>query len=621
MFIREYVTTNKKTGAKYTVHRLVESYRTDKGPRQRIVMHLGTLSIPKTEWKKLAIALESRLSGQISLFEEDSQIATAADQAMQHYQFKQLQSDDKTAQSKDQNFVPVDLNSVTTMQSRQLGPELAGHTIWECLNLDDILKSCGLSSKKTALAAAVVIGRLVNPSSELATWDWIKNRTALTELLAEDISNIGKNAVYEIADTLLKHKDTIETALRAKEVALFPEQKTLFLYDLTNTYFEGSANNNELAKRGKSKEKRSDCSLVTLALLVDSRGLPVFSQVYQGNQSEPQTLQSVLTRLLTDCQDKLVQVMPTIVMDRGIATKENIKLLQDQQFPYVIIERRAVEKDYLEEFEKARETFEIINNDSNSSANSANIYVKKIPGEQGTKVLCLSEGKEQKETAMDNLKEKRFIEDITRLKNSVNRRNILKPEKVSERIGRLRERYPTVARYYDINPVADENNIETVDITWTKKETRDQRSTLTGCYVIESSHQELSAREIWNIYNTLTQVEYSFRCLKTDLGMRPVHHQLAKRTEAHLFISILAYHLLICIENHLRDQNDTRKWSTIKTQLSTHIRSTVVMTDNEGRIHHIRVSGMQEKNHTDIYKKLGAKDLTKKLYKTMQKRL
>lgn len=222
---------------------------------------------------------------------------------------------------------------------------------------------------------------------------------------------------------------------------------------------------------------------------------------------------------------------------------------------------------------------------------------------------------------MDSLKENRFIEDITRLKNSVNRRNILKPEKVSERIGRLRERYPTIARYYDINPVVNENNLETVDITWTKKESRDERATLTGCYVIESSHQELSAREIWHIYNTLTRVEYSFRCLKTDLGMRPVHHQLAKRTEAHLFISILAYHLLICIENYLRNQSDIRKWSTIKTQLSTHIRSTVIMTDNKGKVHHIRVSGMQEKNHTDIYKKLGVTDFIIKSHKIIHKRL
>jgi len=200
---------------------------------------------------------------------------------------------------------------------------------------------------------------LVNPSNDLDAWKWLRNRSALLELTDEDLSNVGKNVIYEIADTLLEHKDYIEKELRKKEAILFSEKNTLFLYDLTNTYLEGNGKNNGLAKRGKSKEKRNDCPLITLALLVNSRGFPIFSQIYKGNQSEPETLEKVLNRL--ECENNtLLQFMPTIIMDRGIATMDNIDLLNKRECPYVVIERRSAEKDFIEEFENARDNFEVI---------------------------------------------------------------------------------------------------------------------------------------------------------------------------------------------------------------------------------------------------------------------
>jgi len=141
-----------------------------------------------------------------------------------------------------------------------------------------------------------------------------------------------------------------------------------------------------------------------------------------------------------------------------------------------------------------------------------------------------------------------------------------------------------------------------------KKPLRRERSSLTGCYVIQTSHKDLSACEIWELYHTLTKVEYAFRCLKTDLGMRPIHHQLADRTEAHLFISVLAYHLLTGIETGLREQGDTRQWSTIKKVLCTHTRSTIILHGEENKVYSIRLSSQPEPEQRDIYKKLGIKD-------------
>lgn len=618
MFIRQTSTKHKKSNTRYIKYQLVESYRTDKGPRQRVIMELGTLMLPKSEWRKLAAVLEARLAGQESLLAEEPAIAAAADAAMKKYRFIQTKTQEKQQRQEQRSLVTIDLQSVSSCEHRSLGPELVGHVMWNRLDFNRILRDCGLSQQQQALAQAVVVARLVAPSSDLAAWNWLKSQTALLELLPVDLSGIGKDAVYEIADVLLAHKNRIEQALRDQEAVLFPSRTTLFLYDLTNTYFEGQCRHNLLAKRGKSKEQRADRPLVTLALVVDHRGFPILSQIYGGNQSEPQTLPEILKCLYTQDEPHLFEhERPTIVMDRGIATKENIQLLKKGSYPYLVVERRAVEKDYVHEFEQARETFEQISSDITPET----VYVKKIPWENGSRVLCLSAGREQKEQAMDTLKEERFLHDLGRLQASIAKGNIQLAEKVGERIGRLKERYPSIASHYDVILQLDHEQKKVTAVTYVKKPSRTKRQTLTGCYVIETSHQDLAAAEIWRLYTTLTQVEEAFRSLKTDLGIRPVYHQQKSRTEGHLFISVLAYHLLICIEKQLADQNDHRCWSTVRTVLSTHQRSTIILTDDQDRIHHVRVSSKPESAHQEIYRLLDVKDSLKRKHAVVAKRL
>ena len=433
------------------------------------------------------------------------------------------------------------------------------------------------------------------------------------------MSETGKNAIYEIGDTLLSHKKQLEKELRKREEALFPQERSLFLYDLTNTYFEGGASKNTSAHRGHSKEKRSDCPLVTLALVVDGRGFPIFSQIYKGNQSEPETLEEILKRLYVEDETLFREILPTIVMDRGIATKHNVELLKAKHYPYIVVERRATEKDYAQEFTTAKDTFDKIEADSKEGSSS--VYVKKVMTEDACRVLCWSEGREQKEQAMDTLKEKRFLEDLGRLKASVSKKGVVLATKVAERVGRIKERYPSMSQYYEISLDLDEKQKKVVSISWEKLPSREKRATLTGCYVMETSHQDLSAQEIWRLYTTLVKVEEAFRDLKTDLGFRPVHHQLAERTEAHLFISVLAYHLLILIERELRKHGDHRRWSTVRDVLSTHQRTTIIMTDENDQIHHIRSSGIPESEHKELYRMLNIKDQLKRNRSVKGKRL
>ena len=605
MFIREYKTKNKKTGKIYIKHQLVESYRTEAGPRQRIVMNLGKVNLKKSDWRKLAFVLEGKLSGQDSLLKEP-EINAAADAAMENYDFYKIRKKNKTPKGRS---LTIDPQKVSATACRSLGPELVGNNAWDKLSMDAILKEAGLDKKSRELAKATVLARLISPASEASTLKWIKERSSVAEIINTDLLSLKKDPIYEIADILLYHKEAIEKLLREKEKDIFPGSLTLFLYDLTNTYFEGQCKNNSIAKRGKSKEKRSDCPLICLALLVDSRGYPIFSQIYEGNKSEPITLTDVLDRLEDDVKKTLFSKKPTIVADRGIATKDNIALLVERGYPYMVIERKRKEASYKKEFEKAEGSFDkIVKGDGT-------IYFKKIKAGGLARLLVLSQAKKQKEEAMDTLKESRFLEDAGKLKKSVSRGSIMLLPKIQIRIGRLMQKYSTVAKYYDIDTETDTSDKKVLTLKVSKKkEKRDDRKVLTGCYVIETTHIDMDAADILKSYHSLTRIEAAFKSLKADLGIRPVYHQTAERSMGHLFISVLAYHLLNTIELALASKSERIKWSTIKDELSTHMRTTVILTGTDGGIYHTRVSSRPETRHREIYDLLKIKDPLKRIH-------
>ncbi len=605
MFIREYRTKNKKTGKIYIKHQLVESYRTEAGPRQRIVMNLGKVDLKKSDWRRLAFVLEGKLSGQNSLIDEP-EINKAADAAMRNYDFYKIRKKNKVPAGKS---LTIDLEKIGTCACRSLGPELLGASAWDKLSMDTILKEAGLDRKSRELAKATILARLISPASEVATLKWIKERSSVAEIINTDLLSLKKDPIYEIADILLYHKEKVEKLLREKEEAIFPDSSTLFLYDLTNTYFEGKCKNNSIAKRGKSKEKRSDCPLIALALLVDSRGYPIFSQIYEGNKSEPVTLTDVLDRLEDDVKKTLFSKKPTIVADRGIATKDNIALLVKRGYPYMVIERKRSETSYKEEFEKAKSSFDKIVKDDGT------IYFKKIKADGVARLLVLSEAKKEKEEAMDSLKESRFLEDAGKLKKSVSRGSVILLPKIQIRIGRLIQKYPTVAKYYDMSTETDGAGKKVLALKVSKKkEKRDDRKVLTGCYVIETTHIDMKACDILKSYHSLTRIEAAFKSLKTDLGIRPVYHQTGQRSMGHLFISVLAYHLLNTIELDLASEGERVKWSTIRDELSTHMRTTVILTGTDGGIYHTRVSSRPEPRHREIYDLLKIKDPLKKIH-------
>jgi flagellar motility protein MotE (MotC chaperone) len=437
MFIREKTTPNPKPGTTYVKHTLVESYHTPNGTRQRTIMQLGKLSLAKKYWPILAKELENRLSGspasqQKTLFPSrktsrvlgvDKQIQTVANEALEQYHYRQNNKKKQELRKTNQELKVIDLNSATTTFYRSLGAELVGHHLWNSLKFPDILKECGFSARERSLSEAVVLGRLIRPGSDLSTWNWIRNHSSIGELTETSIERVKKDAVYEIADQLWNHKSVLEKHLLKREKELFPNRGNLYLFDLTNFYFEGQALQNEIAFYAKSKEKRDDCPLVSLALVVDQDGFPVTSRVYEGNIGEPTTLRQILKDmgyLSKNQQSEFSPFQPTMVMDRGIATEENVKLLGENQLPYIVIERCPREKEYGDQFSEYQETFERI------PTRSPDVWIRKVPGsdEKTCRILCLSEGRKAKEKAMAERWEDRAEDDLKRFQSSIEKGSI-----------------------------------------------------------------------------------------------------------------------------------------------------------------------------------------------------
>ena len=625
MYIKEVKTTNKKTGKVYVKHVLVESVRVNGKPKPRNIMQLGRLDLPRELWKQLACELEARLRGEMSLnipgIRLKKSVATIANNAMSKYNIlkheKELKEESKISNkdisNKKDNEEPITVlpKDISTGSHRTIGAELIIHETWKQLHMPKLLKSLNFSDRQASIVEALVAGRLISPGSERATYNWIRKRSAIAELTSENIENVGLNSLYKIGDELIKHKDLINNHLKETEDKLFPKREMIYLFDLTNFYFEGQALGNSIAYRGKSKEKRSDCKLVSLGLVVDIDGFPIHSKVFKGNISEPSTLEKILEEMGLLDDKELLPKRPTLIMDRGIATKDNLKFIKKNHFDYALITRGPRNRHYLEEFQNYKNDKEF----TPIIRNNKTIHIKKVlKDDQTSEVLCISEGKRKKENAMKIRWIEHAMEDFASLQRSIKskkRGTVGSLKTAYKRIGRLEERYVNLNKYFEYAVITDPANSEKViDFEYRKLSVFDidgDNDALAGSYVIESSSTKQTAEEIWSLYMTLTRVEKAFRAMKTDLGTRPIFHQTAQRTEAHLYLSILAYHILCNIEYKLGQQGDHRHWSTIRDILSTHQRSTVILSDTNKKIHHIRLSSQPEGEHMEIYQKLKIK--------------
>ena len=593
MYIRKTQCQKKKAGGHYFTYRLVESRRTEKGVRQRTLLNLGVdFSLPREQWPDLTKRIEDILRGQQSLLDIDCDIERLA----QGYASRIIISDQDVSDPDNIDYREVDLDSIEMSRPRSVGGEHVTLEALRFLGLDEKLGRLGFNGPQTAAALGTIIGRACAPGSELATHAWLRERSGLGELIDYDFEGLSLYGMYQVSDQLLGKKAALEQYLYERECSLFGLQETITLYDLTNTYFEGQSKGNALAAHGHSKEKRSDCPLVTLGLVLDSSGFPKRSHVYEGNVSEPATLSEMIHKLESTGIPALQK--PMVVMDAGIATQENIDWLTNHQYPYLVVSRKKHR-----EFDESESI--IVKQDAECTVK----VQKVIDDETGETLLyCHSSQREKKERAIGTLFSRRFEDALQHLDDGLTiKRRLKKYDRVVEKIGRLKQQFSKAAKLFTVTVTKDDKSGNAGKITWQRKPAPDTTDTYPGVYCLRTSQTGWDESTLWKTYTMLTDLEAVFRSLKSELGLRPIHHQIAKRVSGHLFITVLAYHLVHTIRFRLKQMDNHSSWSSLRKILSTQSRVTVSMQCKNGSTVHVRKSTRPEPNQQEIYSALGLK--------------
>lgn len=547
----------------------------------------------------------------------------------------------------------VFIDEVSHGYSRELGTVLIGHNFWERLNFPNILKECGFNERQVKTAQISVLNRLIAQDSEHSIISWLQT-VAVDELLGIDTSPMREDRFYRISDKLLKNQGEIEERLYQREKDLFSLEDSVFLYDLTNTYFEGVCAGNPKAGYCKNqKEKRSDCPQVVVALVLDGDGFIRRHRMFPGKMSDAKSLKEIILAIEEEFQESH---MPTIIFDRGMVSDENMNILKEyNNLKFIVMCRSGEEALLANEFEN--EKFSQI--EKRDSKPEVKIFLKET--EDTVYLLCKSDGRKAKERAMRTSREKKFEDMLSILKEQIKKGKSNIPSVIEQRIGRIKERYSSVSKYFKteythwkfsyappddikiskrfatslnaLNNKAKENKITFPAIKkklsefkrkypsdysqinihlkeaqlnwWTIDEEQEKERFMDGNYLLKSNRKDLTADEIWKMYVMLTRIENAFRDLKSYLGLRPNYHQIEKRVDGHIFISILAYHLLHSIEFTLRQAADCSRWVTIKRLISTHDYSTIQLPTTNGTVINVRKAGMPEGVQIKIYRKLG----------------
>jgi transposase len=594
MYIRR---TRKTHRAKtYTNYLLVESVHTPKGPRQRIICSLGSLApAPREQWLGLAHRLESSLQGQSSLPPPDPQVEALAEQVGRGHRRR---AEPRPVQRQVEAGWAVDADRVSVEAAREAGPVHAGHQMWQQLGLREILSGAGLSDRACQLSEAMTLNRLIFPLSEHAMPDWM-GRTALDDILGAKLSPLSDEALYRNLDRLHPNRERIEAELAEREKMLFNLDDTVYLYDLTSTYFEGEAASNPQAKRGYSRDKRPDAKQVLVGLVLDRDGFPKAHEVFEGNRQDRTTVGQMLDQLQKRTGPKPGS---TVVIDRGMAYDEDLAAIRARGHHYLVAGRQPERHAWLAEFEGEDDWEEVLRTPSprNPDQQKSRVWIKRRQRGEEVYILCLSEGRQEKDRAIRETHERRLKKDLERLQARIEKGQLKEGKKIHQAIGRLKERYPRVARYYRMDYDAEQKTL-----TWEEDEEKKALAAkLDGGYVLKTDRQDLTPDEIWRTYLLLTRVEAAFRAMKSPLMERPIFHHLEKRTQTHIFLCVLAYHLLVAIEKRFLDRGVHTSWWTLRQQLSTHQVITVVLPTKDGKALKIRKGTTPEPIHREIYSTL-----------------
>ena len=558
MFLKPVIKTTKATGEKNIHYRLCESYRFDNTVRHQTILHLGSLEqLPDIDQKKaLGMRIDELVkqshTGRQSLFPPPDQLIETLAQKF----FAAIKAEQRLdiATGKDYHF--VDTNSVKNKNIKEIGSEWLCMQALEQLEIPHFLASQGWQAEEIQLALTHIISRSTYPASELRTSQWIKENSAVCELTAYPIEKITKDKLYDITRCLYTVKEDLEKHLSKRTNELFDLTDKIILYDLTNTYFEGSMRNSKIAKFGRSKEKRNDARLVVLALVVNTEGFLKYSQIFEGNIADSKTLEKIIAELSS--RTSSTQRRPIVVIDAGIATEENLKLLKTNNFDYMCVSRSNMKKYRVDRDSQPVRIFD-------KKEQVLTLQKITVEGSTDSWLRVHSEAKALKESGMNSRFSQRYEQGLSQIKESLDKKGGVKKEgKVGERIGRLKAKYPSIHRHYDIDIQADEKGIVT-NIIWKHRPLENKE----GYYLLRTTLDQEDEQVQWTIYNTIREIEATIRVLKADLDLRPIYHKTDVAAMAHLHLGLLAYWVVNTIRYQLKQKGINNQWKDIARIMNT----------------------------------------------------
>ena len=577
MYIRKRTHT-LKSGEVRVGYGLLECRWVRGKPKQKTLFNLGRdFAIPEADWNDLTDRVAAILRGQPLLPLEREAVRTSAEDIARRLKEKGYDID---APLDDRDLVITD--ELRHESIRTVGGERVGLQALEYLGFMDLLRTLGFSETRVRIAAALVVGRMMSPGSEAHTYNWMLERSSVLELL--DLEAPCPNSLYRVGDQLYAHREELMQGLFDQSRQLFGFAESILFYDLTNVYYHGKVRG-ELMRHGR--QKRSDCPLVTLALALDASGFPLRAEVFKGNVSEPKTLKSALAHL----NGRKV----TVIMDAGLTTAANLAWLKAQKLDWICVERtqkppvptskpddelttraHTVVKAWILKDDEEEETETKEDGVTEQAADKAE--GAKVPEE--LRVYLWSQARKATGDSLLDKHRTRFETALDELHAGLSKPGYMKNyEKVLVRLGRLKERYKRVAYQYTVKVKKKGKNASSVRYTHALAHT--ERTQASGGYVLRTSHTDWSAAEVARTYWRLTDIERTFRTMKSELGLRPLFHRNDDRIAGHLLISVLAYHAVHLTQLKMRGIHES--WSALRLVLNHWQRITTMLPQSQDR--------------------------------------
>ncbi|TQM41933.1 IS1634 family transposase [Flavobacterium branchiophilum] len=566
MFIRVVKKQNSKEGKVFYQFMLAQNSRINGKVKQSNILSLGSdIELLNNDIKnEVLVLLKAKIFNQELAFPVQNK--TSIDLATKYFEKFQIKFAQNTDYSEvvssppkhdGSDYQEIDVASIDVVASKSFGAENICNLMYQKLGFEQIFKELNWSESDIKMAQLSILSRTIFSASEHKTAQILRDNSALTSIIDYNKSFTHRD-LYPILDKLHDFQMQIDKKLYANINTLFDIDQSIVIYDLSNLYFEGRKATSEIAQFGRSKEKRYDCKQVVFTGIIDSKGFIKHSKIYQGNMSDSKTI----ALLLADFETQGVAIKDvTIVMDAGFATEDNLELITSKQMKYVAVARNKI-KNY--EINPEKELIQVFDN----KGNSIDLQVFKSEKHADNWMYVKSEQKRIKENSMAEKLEKLYLEELQNLNDGLSKKRTIKNAlKISERLGRIKQKHKLVSSRYQVD--IQVNDHVATSINWSKIEPKENQTKQEGVYFIRTNYQDVQENKLWEIYNIIREVEATFRCLKSDLLIRPVYHKTDIKVKGHIYQTILSYQIVNAIRYYLKEAGVNYDWQNIVRILNT----------------------------------------------------